>query len=187
MTVTYRPAPPVAAIADQLIGDHHPHLKDVHVVYLWRPKASTSKGAVVLGKARKISGLNAQLVALARPEGSDEDAEVDFFAVEIAEDTWETLTEAQRVALVDHELCHLGVEIAEDADKDRKLVIRGHDLEEFAAVVERHGLWRPDVEAFQAVMSQPSLFEGVQVGLVVHPGDDPDDPADRDDRREDEA
>jgi hypothetical protein len=164
VTVTYRPAPPVAAIADTLIGDHHPHLKDVHIVYLWRPKAASSKGAVVLGKARKITGLNAQLVAFASPEPLAD------------EDTWETLTEAQRTALVDHELCHLGVDIPEKADKDRKLIILGHDLEEFAAVVERHGLWRPDVETFRAVMGQPSLFEGLQgqglqVGLEVR--DDP--------------
>ncbi|SDU42295.1 putative metallopeptidase [Jiangella alkaliphila] len=61
---------------------------------------------------------------------------------------WELLNEKQRVALVDHELCHFEVIEDDEVDGGRRLATRGHDLEEFTAVVERHGLWRPEVEAF---------------------------------------
>lgn len=154
----YTPAPEVERIAEKLIHEHHRHLEDVPIRYLWRDKAAVAKGNVVLGKARKIGGLNAHLAHYAA--GADEPPEeVEFFVMEIGADWWKTLTQEQQVALVDHELSHFGVEIPEQADKERKLVIRGHDLEEFAAVVERHGLWRPDVETFREVLRQPSLFD----------------------------
>ncbi|MGH3680591.1 MAG: putative metallopeptidase [Natronosporangium sp.] len=145
---SYTTAAAVERIAEQLIEAHHKHLADVSIRYLWRDKAATSKGNVVLGKARKVSGLSAHLVHLVRKDEPPE--EVEFFVLEIAADIWDTLTEAQQTALVDHELCHFGVEIPEKPDKDRRLVLRGHDLEEFAGVVERHGLWRPEIETFRA-------------------------------------
>jgi hypothetical protein len=160
---SYTTAPAVERIAEKLIEQHHRHLLDVPIRYLWRDKAASSKGNVVLGKARKVTGLPAHLVHLVRKDEPPE--EVEFFVLEIAADMWQTLTEPQRVALVDHELCHLGVEIPERADADRKLVIRGHDLEEFAAVVERHGLWRPAIETFRAAVdAQLTLDEAMRDG-----------------------
>ena len=45
---------------------------------------------------------------------------------------------------------------AESGEGDWTIV--GHDLEEFAAVVARHGLWRREVEAFcQAAAPQLAL------------------------------
>jgi hypothetical protein len=158
---TYRTAPEVERIAEQIIAQHHPHLADVPIRYLWRDKAATSKGNTVLGKARKVTGLNAHLVHLVRKDEPPE--EVEFFVIEIAEDAWHTLTDKQQTALVDHELCHLGVDIPERADKDRKLVLRGHDLEEFAGVVERHGLWRPAIETFRAATQAQLTLEEAMV------------------------
>lgn len=131
----YVAAPEVERIAEQLIDEHHHH---------------------------KVSGLPAHLVHLVRKDEPPE--EVDFFVIEIAANTWRTLTDEQKVALVDHELCHCITEIPETVDKDRKLVIRGHDLEEFAAVVRQHGLWRPDIEAFMANSAQPTLHEAMGEG-----------------------
>lgn len=156
---TYTPAPEVERIAEKLIHAHHRHLLNVPITYVWRDKATISKGNAVLGKARKLTGLPAHLVHLVRHDQPPD--EIDFFVIEIAADYWEVLTVDQRTALVDHELCHLGVEIPDGADKDLKLVVRGHDLEEFAAVVARHGLWRPHGEAFKAALKtqQPTLFD----------------------------
>lgn len=162
MTVTYSAAPQVERIAEKLIAAHHKHLATVPIRYVWRDKATRSKGNVVLGKARKVSGLGAHLVHLVRADEPPD--EVDFFVIEIAADMWATLSDAQQVALVDHELCHLGVDIPEDPDKDRALVVRGHDLEEFAAVVERHGLWRPAVETFHAAVSQQLTLDDITPG-----------------------
>lgn len=160
MTV-YSAAPQVERIAEKLIAAHHRHLATVPIRYVWRDKAARSKGNVVLGKARKVTGLGAHLVHLVRDDEPPD--EVEFFVIEIAHDTWQDLTEAQQTALVDHELCHLGVEIPERGDKDRNLVVRGHDLEEFAAVVERHGLWRPAVETFQEALTTQLTFDDIAV------------------------
>jgi len=159
---SYTTASAVERIAEKLIAQHHRHLADVPIRYLWRDKAATSKGRTVLGKARKVGGLNAHLVHLVRKDEPPD--EVEFFVVEIAADAWQTLTEPQRIALVDHELCHLGVDIPERADKDRTLVLRGHDLEEFTGVVERHGLWRPEIETFRAAAGAQLTLEEAMTG-----------------------
>ncbi len=155
---SYSAAPVVERIAEKLIAAHHQHLATVPIRYVWRDKAARSKGNIVLGKARKISGLGAHLVHLVRDDEPPD--EVEFFVIEIAADVWPKLNETQRTALVDHELCHLGVEIPEQ-DQERKLVLRGHDLEEFAAVVQRHGLWRPAVETFHAAVATQLTFDDV--------------------------
>lgn len=140
---TYSAAPAVAEVAHPLIAAHHSHLSDVPIVYIFRDPAAVARGRVVLGRARRVAGLNAFLAALAAGEAAEDDAEDhSFFVMEIALEEWEGATRAERAAVVDHELCHFGV--TDEGD----LEIRGHDLEEFDAVVRRHGLWREDVARF---------------------------------------
>lgn len=153
MTTTYRRAHDVETIAAELIEsveDHKP-LAEAQLVCVWRDKASKSKGKTVLAKARKISGLQA-FIANAAAGLVDVDANEPFFVLEVAEDTWVLLDDNQRRALVDHELCHMVV--GEDDDGEPVLALRGHDLEEFAAVVERHGFWKSDVARFGAEVAE---------------------------------
>ncbi|MGH8575603.1 MAG: putative metallopeptidase [Gammaproteobacteria bacterium] len=161
---TYWRAKDVEALVEKLVPEYHEHLDraDVTIRCVFRDTISKSRGRMRLGVARKISGLNAHLVGLVRRDDLDGDP-ADFFVVEVPHEPWYALTEAQRLALVDHELCHFYVAIPEDPDKPRQLVILGHDLEEFCAVVERHGLWRPDLTEFARVLKgrggdQPDLF-----------------------------
>lgn len=162
----YWRAAEVERIARKLIGKHHEHLNrhDVLVRCLFRDPPARSKGRLVYGKARKVSGFTAYLVGLEHNDRLDDDGPVDFFVVEIAHDLWQGLTERQREALVDHELCHLEVELPETDDKDRTLSLRGHDLEEFTEVVKRHGLWRPQVAAFTEVAKSAQLAFPIQAG-----------------------
>lgn len=145
--VVYSPAPEVALVAGRLIADHHLHLAGQPIVYVFREPAARSRGKIVLGKARRVTGLNAFLVALAASDGAIEDDgdEIDhtFFVMEIARPQWDDAPTEARAALVDHELCHFGVD-----DETGQLSIRSHDLEEFNDVVRRHGVWRDDVAAF---------------------------------------
>jgi hypothetical protein len=146
------PAPEVRDIAQALIGDvsEHAPLDDVRVEYVFRDKAPRSHGRLVLGRARKISGLAAWLAeakhlnALAVPRP--------FFVIEISHDTWGQLTPVQRRALVDHELCHCRVEV--DDDGEAQLSIRGHDFEEFASVIRRNGLWASASELIAAAVCE---------------------------------
>ena len=142
---SYRAAPDVAEMAAKLIEAYHSPLAEAPILYIFRDEAGKSKGRLVLGKARLVTGLHAFLVALAAGDADAQYSESDesFFVMEIAEDWWAPVSHGKREALVDHELCHF------DATED-KLRIRGHDLEEFAAVVERHGLWDESVKLFAA-------------------------------------
>ena len=130
---TYTYAPEVRSIAARLILDvaEHGPLADARIEYVWRDKAPTHHGRTVLGRARRIGGLNAFLIRLDEP-GPDGEVGSDgpLFVVEISADTWAHLTDDQRVALVDHELCHLKVDRGDDGELVLK--IAGHDVEHFA-------------------------------------------------------
>ena len=145
MAVTaFEAAPAVAAIAHDLIDAYHPHLDGIPIIYVFRSPAQMNRGDVVLGKARKVSGLNAFLCALAAGESDPEGR--GFFVMDIALDWWtDRLEDEQRWALVDHELCHMKVNMLGE------LVVVGHDVEEFTRVVRRHGLWTPTLDVFGAV------------------------------------
>lgn len=162
----YWRAPEVERIARKLIGKHHSHLNrhDVAIKYLFRDPPARSKGRLVYGKASKVGGRTAYLVGLEHNDRLDDDGPVDFFVVEIAFDPWQGLTDRQKAALVDHELCHLDVEIPEGSNEDRKLLTRGHDLEEFTEVVQRHGLWRPTVAEFAQVAKSAQLAFPIDAG-----------------------
>ncbi len=54
---------------------------------------------------------------------------------------WRLLTEAQREALVDHELMHCMV-------GKNGWALRGHDVEEVRDIIECHGFWKPDLQQF---------------------------------------
>ena len=159
--VEYEWAPDVETIAKDIIAtvEEHAHLAQAVILYVFRDKASRNRGRAVLGRARKVAGLNKFLI-------HDED-DLPLFVLEISKDTWEDLTEEQRRALVDHELCHLVV----DTDDDGTLVARtrGHDLEEFIGVVDRHGLWKADVVAMGTAAA--AKVEQLTLELVKDPGD----------------
>lgn len=152
MTVTFRPAAAVKRIADDLIGKHHDRLDDVRIEYVFRSETKKSRSREVWGEAKKISGLNAYL---SQEDGPSEAAagDVDYFVIEISEPVWAILDAGQRKALVDHELCHCTTELDEETG-DLKLKLVPHDVEEFRAVVERHGIWRTDLAAFSAALPE---------------------------------
>lgn len=166
--VKYWKARHVAEIAEELIPQYHQHLEESEILYLFRSEHTEENGKVKLGKARKVSGLNAYLARQSYIEGANlaqntenylgdkriglDDPGSKVFAeplliVEIAHDVWSGLTVEQRVALVDHELSHFGPD-----------GMRSHDVEEFRDVIERHGLWTPDLEAVAETIAQQELF-----------------------------
>jgi hypothetical protein len=102
----FKAAPAVARIAEDLIPRHHPDLVGERIEYVFRKKATKSKGREVWGTARLIGGLNAFLATDDDERPYDGTVE-SFFVIEIAEDIWGEIDSTQRVALVDHELCHL--------------------------------------------------------------------------------
>lgn len=150
---------PMYLIVDQLVHEHHSELRDAKIVLAWHKGWKPDvDGRVTLGMCRKASDLDRQL------------ADYDFIIL-LNREWWTNIsvTQEQQVALMDHELCHAEVVIdpvTNDPHVDEKgrtvYRIRKHDIEEFAAIVERYGCYKRDLETFAAALfrgPQRTLFE----------------------------
>ncbi len=136
----------VEGIANVLIPILHKELHLARIAYLFREKSNT-RGETVLGKA-KLAGPDLRYLG-----------EVDY-VIEINFEAWLVLVPQARLALVDHELAHCAKH--ENADGETSWIILPHDVEEFASIVKRWGLWQPNLIAFgKAVGDQLELFRDV--------------------------
>ena len=142
-TATGKDRNPLYAEVARLIVGYHEHLKDARIALAWNLawKADVD-GRLCLGKCKKGSDLDREL------HGYD-------FVILLNQEAFATMQPAQRVAILDHELSHAQVklddETAEPARDERGRTcyrIKKHDLEEFADVVERNGIYKGDIAAF---------------------------------------
>jgi hypothetical protein len=133
----YSESETIATIAKNLIPGYHPELATARLKYAFVDKGSTKSGRPVLGKARKLSGISQFFI------------DCDFI-IEVAEDTWNELTENKRTALVDHLLEHCTGE-EDDKTGDMVWVLRTPDVEEFTSILRRHGAWNETLSAFASV------------------------------------
>lgn len=122
----------VWAIAQDLISKYHSNLAlvDKEIAIIFRGKASKSGGQVVLGTSKKASPL---FKVLGKGEYK--------FIIEIAGDEWQTLSDEQRVALMDHLLCACKVE-EDEKSGDVKFSIASPEVSFFWDELKRHGDWR---------------------------------------------
>lgn len=139
----------------ELIAQHHQDLYDASIALAWNLSWKPDiDGRVTLGKCKKASDLDRELVAY-------------DFIILLRQEFWRhpMVTDQQRRALLDHELCHAAVSFDEDGEpktdvRGRKVYrIRKHDLEEFAAIAERYGCWKKDLESFAAALRRGSHQE----------------------------
>jgi hypothetical protein len=131
-----------AEIGAVLVATLHRHLSDASIGYVFREDMS-SHDKTTLAKASKAGS------KLGFYTGLD-------LCIDVNHTAWLNLSPEQRVALIDHELCHFGME---ETDKGTQYVLLSHDVEEFGAIVSRWGLWKPDLHAFgRVVAEQVELF-----------------------------
>jgi hypothetical protein len=145
------------AMLDGLIEKHHEHLTNARIALAWNLTWQPDvDGRCTLGKCKRASDLDREL------------APYDF-VIMLRHEFFESaeVTDAQRLALIDHELCHAEVALEDGGDepkvdtKGRTVYrIRKHDLEEFSSVVARHGIWRRDIEDFAAMLERARKTEG---------------------------
>jgi hypothetical protein len=69
-----------------------------------------------------------------------------LFVIIIDFEQWNILEKNQKIALLDHELCHAYA--YEDRKGRLKTKLIDHDIEEFNCIVNRHGLWHDGLENF---------------------------------------
>ncbi|HHY95891.1 MAG TPA: hypothetical protein GX513_12925 [Firmicutes bacterium] len=130
----YRLAPEVEAIARRLIPEHHKHLATAHIAYIMAESLPARNGKTPMAKAQKASEAQNLL------HGYD-------FVITVNKKAWDMLTPQQCEALVDHELAHCGL-------GENGWTIWAHDVEEFAAVIKRHGLWHEGARVFAKAVEQ---------------------------------
>ncbi|MEN6507136.1 MAG: putative metallopeptidase [Planctomycetaceae bacterium] len=121
---------------------YHAHLAEAKIGLAWRLGwRSDTDGHMRLGQCRKSSDLDREMYT-----GFD-------FVILLNEEAWPTLNEKQKLALLDHELCHAALSMDADGNpkiNDRERLVcrtKKHDVEEFRCIVERHGLWTQDLES----------------------------------------
>lgn len=126
--VIYSEAPrDLLSAVSELINLYHPELADASIGIVFRDQATKTAGRPEVAKTSKV-----------RPQDKFFMSEGFDFIVVIAEDVWVKLSREQRLAALDHELCHM-------AYADGKASIFPHDIEEFSAVLKRHGPWNADL------------------------------------------
>jgi len=148
MSTEYSEVPQeVITLADILVRNFHPDLKDCKIGFVFRSEAATSGGKTVLATTSKIT-------AKFKPYLTEE---LDILIV-IAEDTWSNLSLEQRRAVIDHELYHI-------TGSNDGWTTRLHDIEEFEGILERYGLWKNDL--FRAKNSMVAATIGTQLDFLA--------------------
>jgi len=134
----YAEAELVETYARRLIPHYHPELATARIKYIYVNEGSKRAGKSVLGKVRKVSGA---LEFLLQQD----------FIVEVALNTWNDLTEQHRTALVDHLLERCFGEEDEKNGGAMKWSVREPDVQEFSAILQRHGAWTEDLQSFVSI------------------------------------
>lgn len=137
----------VMTMMESLLG-HHPDLALVEdeIAVVFREKAAKKGGKIVLGSSKKAP---AMLGVLGDTEYK--------FILEIAADEWQSLTNKQQLALVDHLLCGCGVE-ENPTTGTMKCFLRTPDVAFYWDELDRHGDWRSRPQAQQGRGDVVELF-----------------------------
>lgn len=151
-----RIGPRMYTVLDDLVGAHHEELAFARIGLAWcKSWKPDVDGRVTIGKCKKASDLDRELAAF-------------DFIILLSPTFWDGADENGQRALLDHELSHATLkhgadgEPVEDERGRRVYRIRKHDLEEFAAVVERHGCYKRDLEAFAVALQRAPQLRPAQ-------------------------
>lgn len=151
MATEFFEAPDVQEKAIEIIGKYHSHLIEANIGYYFRTGTWTKNKKTVFGTAQKPSGL---LKAVTRHD----------FIITINSDVFPYLKPKTQEALIDHELMHC-CRGEDDDDGNPTWYIQGHDFEDFAAIVRRHGLW---TDALKRIPVAEQQYQQMQLpGLAV--------------------
>jgi len=167
--VVYRPASDeLKRISKDVIARLHPDIieYDVRVVFLFRDKPQTLRGAQCLATCTVVKGLSAVMarvnppleeVLLGSGVGQMRRDGGGYFIIQIHDEAWSDLDDHGKHALVHHELCHVGVE--EELNKDGVetgrvvLALVPHDREVFNSEISVFGAWAPGIDRLMRTCS----------------------------------
>ena len=155
-----------------LLETYHQDVMDARFALAWHTGWNPDDdGHLTLGQCRKSSDLEREI----------QDVAAFDFVILLNQNFFEDalVTDLQRRAVLDHELCHAAVKLDDDRHPvidERGRVqyrIRKHDLEEFSTIAERYGCWKRDIEAFAKSLAKARDehewvgFSGLQSQLLA--------------------
>ncbi len=158
--ITIKECPEAESLAQPLIRDHHTHLTKARILYLLTTQTRRNKDRVVLGTAGKNTPLMRYLSSYVNSEQAGVEDGADFVILFSAGD-FNLLTTEQKAAAVDHELSHCQETVKyskKTMTETRSWTLVAHEIEEFTAVIARHGLWRYDLHRM-------AVISAIQLGL----------------------
>jgi hypothetical protein len=153
--ITWSEAPQsVIHTAEVIIRQYHPHLKDAHIAFVMRSEGQKRGQRMIIGNTCKV------------PDKMQPFLEYDFL-VWLSELDYKDMSDATREALIDHELCHMKKNFDDDT-----WTLREHDVQEFAVVISRRGLWTEDLRRVDAAinMYQQETFPELMSNALVEMG-----------------
>jgi hypothetical protein len=143
-TELYDASDELLALAKKLIEDHHGHLVEANIKYLFRTGNWEVKKRDTWGQAKKVSKETNFLT------GYD-------FIILIHQDVWYQLVPEHQEALLDHELQHCSA--GTDDAGNKVWYIQGHDVEDFLPIIRRHGLWSPALKKIETALEMRNQTE----------------------------
>ena len=157
----------ILADVGSLRNPDHVHLLDANVQVLWASQSFAKQGRTVLGQAEQVMH-RAGGWQKARQEQQMREwfGEEPQFLITLAADYCAQCTDAEFCALVEHELYHIAQATDQygapkfTQDGMPKLKMRGHDVSEFVAIVQRYGVGHPESDLarmVEAAKSPPSV------------------------------
>jgi Putative phage metallopeptidase len=156
----------------ELLATHHQDVQGARFALAWHVNwKPDDDGHLTLGQCRKSSDLDREIQNASRYD----------FVILLNQNFYEDplVSDTQRRAVLDHELCHAGVKLGDDGapviDERGRIQyrIRKHDLEEFSTIAERYGCWKRDIEAFAKSLARARQddqwigFSGLQAQLLA--------------------
>lgn len=138
-------------------AENHFDTAEAKIALAWKKGTKPdADGRLMLGKCVRASDLRRELV--------DYD-----FVILLNQEVWEDpeFDRPKKLALLDHEMMHAARKFDDDGDPviDSKMRpvwrVRGHDIEEFTSIVDRHGCYKRDLEKFAEALvkrKQAPLF-----------------------------
>lgn len=147
-------------LLDSIREDFHPALKKAQIALAWKKGWRADRdGRLILGQCRKAADLQREL------------APYDFVIL-LNHEAWREFTVDKKKALLDHELCHAAPLLdtktgLQKQDERGRLLwrIRKHDIEEFREIVQRHGCYKADLQAFAEAVIEAKQAQGVLLEL----------------------
>jgi hypothetical protein len=144
-------APEAYKLLQEVRDLHHGETRQARIALAWRLRTKPDKdGRIVLGKCIKVSDLHREF------------ADYDFI-ITLNKEFWEepTVTKEQRLALLDHEMMHAapsynGETGEHEVDERGRYLFRtrGHDFEDFNDIIQRHGIWKRDLQRLADLLAQ---------------------------------